>query len=366
MLQILASYGATNIELLRTYLNEWNDNNKIVAELKEQVDKLVNTIALTNSDMENNRKLLEAKTQEKQFIEAEKQLLTSARTDLFGSKQIENEEKRLKELVEKAEKSKADAERLKSNAITELAKIQAISTEKENELAAKQIEKMTEKNADKLQSDYDEKKLQIDLLSQKIGANRLSIKTNEENLRKNSKKLNEKEIQQKICARWGCLDELIGSKDGKKYRNFAQALTFEYLIGLANFQLRNMSNRYILKRLGDVVNPFELSVIDKFQNCEERTAKNLSGGEKFIVSLSLALALSNMASRNMNVDTMFIDEGFGTLDSDYLDVALSALSNLQNEGKLIGIISHLSDLKERITTHIAVVPIGNGHSRIEM
>jgi len=116
--------------------------------------------------------------------------------------------------------------------------------------------------------------------------------------------------------------------------------------------------------VGDVANPFELSVIDNFQNSEERTAQNLSGGEKFIVSLSLALGLANMASKNMRIDTMFIDEGFGTLDSDYLDVALSALSNLQNEGKLIGVISHLSELKERIATHIEVVPLGNGYSRI--
>ncbi|MDR3338739.1 MAG: ATP-dependent endonuclease, partial [Candidatus Symbiothrix sp.] len=97
-----------------------------------------------------------------------------------------------------------------------------------------------------------------------------------------------------------------------------------------------------------------------------RTAQNLSGGEKFIVSLSLALGLANMASRNMCIDTMFIDEGFGTLDSDYLDVALSALSNLQNEGKLIGVISHLSELKERIVTHIEVTSKGNGHSQIEI
>ena len=121
-----------------------------------------------------------------------------------------------------------------------------------------------------------------------------------------------------------------------------------------------------MKRIGDANDPFELSVIDKFQNCEERVARNLSGGEKFIVSLSLALGLSNMASKNMRIDTMFIDEGFGTLDSDYLDVALSALSNLQNEGKLIGIISHLKELKERIVTHIEVTPHDNGRSQIEI
>lgn len=136
------------------------------------------------------------------------------------------------------------------------------------------------------------------------------------------------------------------------------------MIGLANKQLQKMSDRYILKRHNDVKNPFELAVIDKFQNNDERTAQNLSGGEKFIVSLSLALGLSTMASKNMRIDTMFIDEGFGTLDSDYLDVALNALSNLQNDGKIIGVISHIAELKERIATHIEIVPGGNGRSKV--
>ncbi|MBZ4657197.1 MAG: ATP-dependent dsDNA exonuclease (SbcC)-like protein, partial [Methermicoccus sp.] len=172
--------------------------------------------------------------------------------------------------------------------------------------------------------------------------------------------------QQAIFNQWAKLNELIGSGDGKKYRNFAQALTFEHLISLSNRQLQKMSDRYLLKRSGDSTDPFELSVIDKFQNSEERTAQNLSGGEKFIVSLSLALGLANMAGKNMRIDTMFIDEGFGTLDSDYLDVALNALSNLQSEGKIIGVISHLTELKERISTHIEVVPMGNGHSKIQI
>ncbi|KXK41219.1 MAG: SMC domain-containing protein, partial [Bacteroidetes bacterium OLB11] len=127
---------------------------------------------------------------------------------------------------------------------------------------------------------------------------------------------------------------------------------------------QNLSDRYILNMSKDNSTPFELSVIDKYHNGLERTAQNLSGGEKFIVSLSLALGLSKMASKNMRIDTMFIDEGFGTLDSDYLDIALNTLSNLQSEGKIIGIISHLTELKERIATHIEIVQIGNGHSKI--
>ena len=366
LLKVFAGYGATTIEALKKYLHDWDNNKKAVDDLKEQINTLRNTQSLTNAEMESHKKQIANKIQEKQRIETEKQTLATARYQLFGDKQAEEEEKRLRLHVEQAEKAKAEAEKIKTNANTELAKIQAVISEKEKELTEKQAEKMTEKTAEALQVEYAEKKPQSDLLSQKTGAIRQALASNEENLRRNRTKLDEKEKQQLVCVQWASLNELIGQQDGKKYRNFAQALTFEYLIGLANRQLHNMSERYILKRVGDAVNPFELAVIDKFQNCDERTAKNLSGGEKFIVSLSLALGLANMAGKNMNIDTMFIDEGFGTLDSDYLDVALTALANLQNEGKLIGVISHLTELKERIATHIAVISKGDGHSRIEM
>ena len=241
-----------------------------------------------------------------------------------------------------------------------------ILEEKSKEYSEKKQMEVTTKSKEELDLEQEEKRNLINELSHKVGGYSQLLQSNEENLKKSGKKLKEKEQQLLICNRWAKLNELIGSADGKKYRNFAQALTFEHLIGISNKQLQKMSDRYILKRCNDATNPFELSVIDQFQNNEERTAQNLSGGEKFIVSLSLALGLANMASKNMSIDTMFIDEGFGTLDSDYLDVALNALSNLQSEGKIIGVISHLAELKERIATHIEVVPSGNGHSKIRI
>jgi len=231
-------------------------------------------------------------------------------------------------------------------------KTNAIIQDSEIRLSLKQAEITTEKTLEELQVDYEEKKRQSDESLKNIGAKTQELELNNENLTKNREKLSEKDVQKQKCDQWKRLDMLIGSADGKKYRNYAQALTFENLIVLANRQLKKMSERYILKRCDDWMNPFELSVYDEFQNGDERTAKNLSGGEKFIVSLALALGLANMASKNMKIDTMFIDEGFGTLDSDYLNVALTALSNLQSEGKLIGVISHLTELKERIVTHI--------------
>lgn len=164
------------------------------------------------------------------------------------------------------------------------------------------------------------------------------------------------------CRRWERLHALIGSADGKKYRNFAQGLTFELMVAQANRQLARMSDRYLLIR--DPQLPLELNVIDNYQAGEIRATRNLSGGESFIVSLTLALGLSQMASRRVKVDSLFLDEGFGSLDEEALEAALETLAELQQEQKLIGIISHVPALKERLGTQITVTPAGAGRSRI--
>jgi exonuclease SbcC len=170
------------------------------------------------------------------------------------------------------------------------------------------------------------------------------------------------DAHKKECKKWTALHTLIGSVDGKKYRNFAQGLTYELMVSHANRQLEKMTDRYLLLR--DDKQPLELNVIDNYQAGEIRSTKNLSGGESFIVSLSLALGLSKMASRKVRVDSLFLDEGFGTLDEEALETALETLSGLQQDGKLIGIISHVAALKERINTLIKVEPFSGGKSLI--
>ena len=362
----LRNYGVEDMEKLKKCLDAWNENKKQIENLTNRITGLKSDIALNKKESDNLRKLLTDKQNEKLEIDSEQQILTEQRQEIFGDKRVEEEENRLKRKIEAAETARVNAEKEKNGANTEFESNKAIVSEKEKELTEKQTQKITGKTSEELQAEGEERKKKSEELSQKIGANKQTLLSNAENLKASLDKLKEKKRQQAIFNQWAKLNELIGSSDGKKYRNFAQALTFEHLINLSNKQLQKMSERYLLKRSGDGTNPFELSVIDKFQNSEERTAQNLSGGEKFIVSLSLALGLANMASKNMRIDTMFIDEGFGTLDSDYLDVALNALSNLQSEGKIIGVISHLTELKERISTHIEVVPTSNGHSRIQI
>jgi exonuclease SbcC len=170
------------------------------------------------------------------------------------------------------------------------------------------------------------------------------------------------EARQQECRRWERLHGLIGSADGKKYRNFAQGLTFEIMVSQANRQLEKMTDRYLLLR--DDRQPLALNVLDNYQAGEIRSTKNLSGGECFIVSLSLALGLSKMASRKVRVDSLFLDEGFGSLDEEALDAALETLGGLQQDGKLIGLISHVPALKERIGVQINIAPLSGGKSRI--
>ena len=163
---------------------------------------------------------------------------------------------------------------------------------------------------------------------------------------------------------WQRLNGLIGSSDGAKYRRFAQGLTLDHLVHLANRQLQRLHGRYQLARRSD--GELELEVVDTWQGDVARDCRTLSGGESFLVSLALALALSDLVSHKTSIDSLFLDEGFGTLDGETLEVALDALDALNASGKMIGVISHVEALKERIPVQIRVDKrVGLGHSRLD-
>ena len=163
---------------------------------------------------------------------------------------------------------------------------------------------------------------------------------------------------------WSLLNALIGSKEGDKFRKFAQGLTLDNLVWLANQQLSRLHGRYLLQRKASEA--LELEVVDTWQADAVRDTRTLSGGESFLVSLSLALALSDLVSHRTRIDSLFLDEGFGTLDSETLDTALDALDALNASGKNIGVISHVEAMKERIPVQIKVRKInGLGYSRLD-
>lgn len=184
-----------------------------------------------------------------------------------------------------------------------------------------------------------------------------------DDLKRKETDVKRKEIEdmQKSFTHYELMNTLIGDKTGNLYSNFAQELTLYHLLELANVRLQTMTDRYQLDYTGDDF----LQVVDEHQGGIKRSVHTLSGGETFIVSLALALSLSDLASNKIKLDCLFIDEGFGTLDPDTLDMALSTLEKLQyDSNKSIGIISHVESLKERISTKIVLEKSHLGHSSI--
>lgn len=169
------------------------------------------------------------------------------------------------------------------------------------------------------------------------------------------------ERQQRTQALWAGISGLIGSADGKKFRNFAQQLTLDALLGYANHHLNELARRYRLQRIADTL---ALQVIDRDMGDEVRSVHSLSGGESFLVSLALALGLASLSSNRVRVESLFIDEGFGSLDADTLRVAMDALDRLQALGRKVCVISHVQEMTERIGTRIDIRRRGGGRSEI--
>jgi len=240
--------------------------------------------------------------------------------------------------------------------------LKARQKDRETRLATETAKKVTNKPLEELEPKFKEYEESLRQLRDAIAGLKHKLSENTSAKERIKEKQTALAAQKKECHRWEKLHGLIGSADGKKYRNFAQGLTFELMVSHANRQLEKMTDRYLLIR--DDKQPLELNVVDDYQAGEIRSTKNLSGGESFIVSLTLALGLSKMASRKVRVDSLFLDEGFGTLDEESLDTALETLSGLQQDGKLIGIISHVSALKERIRTQITITPVSGGRSTL--
>lgn len=188
-------------------------------------------------------------------------------------------------------------------------------------------------------------------------------KDDQEKERIKSKESELKRLQEKL-DKWSLLNKLIGEKTGNKFANFAQGLTLQNLLVYANKRLQKLSDRYLLDR---PIKDGALTVIDQYQGNIQRSVSTLSGGESFLISLALALSLSDMASKNVNLESLFIDEGFGTLDQESLDIAMNTLEKLQTESqKTVGVISHVEALKDRIHVQIKLDKNAQGYGSIKV
>ena len=168
-----------------------------------------------------------------------------------------------------------------------------------------------------------------------------------------------------LCEKWKLLNKVFGTADGNRYREKAQCFTLAVLVEHANEQLRQLTSRYALAQIPDSLG---LKIIDHDRGDEERAISTLSGGETFLVSLSLALGLSALSCKKMRIGTLFVDEGFGTLDSQSLVIVIEALSRLQSaQGRQVGVISHTEEMRNSIPTRIQIVKESTGgKSHIEI
>ena len=259
------------------------------------------------------------------------------------------ERQRLQQLKEAREQDCQKAAALQLSAGKKLAELQARA--------------LTERSLADLARDLEEQEAQLASLNAQLGAHRALLENDAR------QRLGQQALFDRITAQtaesdlWQRLNGLIGSAQGDKFRKFAQGLTLDHLLHLANRHLARLHGRYLLRRQGS--GELELEIIDSWQGETSRDTRTLSGGESFLVSLALALALSDLVSHKTSIDSLFLDEGFGTLDGDTLDIALDALDTLNSSGKMIGIISHVEGLKERIPAQIRVDKGGGvGHSRL--
>lgn len=193
---------------------------------------------------------------------------------------------------------------------------------------------------------------------------RNAIKTDDTNRKLRKDKGKELEEGRKNLAVWKQMRELIGSHDGSKFRRYAQAISLDILTRHANRHLEKLSDRYGICRDDEEV--LNLQIEDRHQASTRRPMASLSGGESFLVSLALALGLSDLAGRTVRIDSLFIDEGFGSLDPETLEVAIASLESLRQNHKTVGVISHVGLLKERISTQIVVEKNAGGVSRIRI
>lgn len=238
------------------------------------------------------------------------------------------------------------------------------------EVAKEEIEFLREagiperEEAEHFKAEYEKSQNDRDLLIEKLTTQQNRIEMDDKNRRKFADQKELLDKAQKDAGIWGRLRLLIGSHDGAKFRKYAQSISLDVLIRHANRHLSRLSDRYRIQRISG--EELQLEIEDLHQAGVTRPMTSLSGGESFLASLALALGLSELAGRNVRIDSLFIDEGFGSLDSEVLDLAIGTLEALHQHNKSVGVISHVDLLKQRITTQIRVIKRTAGDSVLEV
>lgn len=334
---------------------EWQKKQTLFNQKKDDYKKLLTTIEVLKKALQQQQKLFDSS--HKKWIKALKNS-PFENQQAFESALISKEEhQRLIKLKKDLEKQQQQSQ----------AQAQQIATQLKNHKKSQSkdaLMTLIELPLDALQQKISTNDNELKILNEEQGAIRESLDEDQKRRNKQKTLLKNIEQQREQYDDWTFLNSLVGSADGAKFRKYAQGLTLDHLIYLANQQLERLHGRYSLQRKqGDAL---ELQVIDTWQADSQRDTTTLSGGESFLVSLALALALSDLVSHKTSIDSLFLDEGFGTLDSETLEIALDALDSLNASGKMIGVISHIEAMKERIPVQIHVEKMhGLGVSKLE-
>ena len=331
-----------------------------MAQEREQVCKT----ALNELKIKSEERLANKKSLEIEIAEDEKKLdiLRAELEELYKQNDFKDAEELQNAMLDKNEREelstlcKTIEDRYKQTQTLKVETINKLQEHNKKPLSDKPIEQI-----EVLQALLGQK---ADALQESIGSDKKELELNQENSDKHKERIASLQMKKESFKVWVKLNELVGSADGTKFKKFAQGITLDQLINLANQHLNILSSRYTLARTQDKL--LELEVVDAYQGNVVRPVSTLSGGESFIVSLALALGLSELASQKIAIDSLFLDEGFGTLDEDSLETALNALNLLQSGGKMVGVISHVEALKERIPLQIKVIPNGDGTSFVEI
>lgn len=334
---------------------------RLLSQLAEAKDQAYENLSKARSVQAAAEQRL--KTAEQRSAEAEKNLLSAKTewTDALKKEKFESEEDWIrarldseainalhKEITDYKAQSRSAADRF---------------SEADKKLAEKESQKLTDKSLEVLEAEKREASAEKEKLLEQKGELQKELKTDEEARIKRAGIEDELKKLKHQVAVWDRLNTLVGSSNGDKYRRYVQSLVLLTLLKNANVELTKLHSRYRLAKGGG---DMEIKVIDSDLADQERPTDNLSGGETFIVSLALALGLAQMASNNVRIDSLFLDEGFGTLDDDSLEKALNALSSLNAQGKTVGLISHVDQIKERIPSKIVVKRSAQpGVSRLE-
>ena len=357
-------------ETLITFARGWHENTERLQELqreqsaqKAECESFASFLPSLTKEVEDATLRYEKNRTELSALQAERSKLLSGKPADQVEKEYSNRKEELKE-------------RLK--------RLQAVQTEQSGiadqlKGISEQIARDLEKASEDLQlrrkalSDWSESWNRehegetLDILLPHVTREKneyaFRLRTQAENKLKVATQQEELNVCRLESERWAKLNDLAGSADGAKFRRIAQGYTLDVLLNYANVQLRDLSRRYRLERVPETL---ALQVIDRDMCDEIRTVHSLSGGESFLVSLALALGLSSLSSNRMKVESLFIDEGFGSLDADTLRIAMDALESLRTQGRKIGVISHVQEMTERIPVQIRVSRAGNGRSYLEV